>query len=209
MSALALMERRGSSARYGMSLVGSALCKGFRLIDRDQFSSSTQLSDSVHAPERTGTAFEMKLSKPSPLLENSSTQVEQRISEALPISALSPSAASVRRRLTPYLIKRKAAAAERMKKRASLKAAKDEMDLRARKTAAKARQKAREIAAKVKAALIAKSAAARAKQRIAASIKADIAAKVKRALEIRAQVSRSRLWPHCSMYGCRGQLIEW
>lgn len=206
MSALALMERRGSSARYGMSLVGSALCKGFRLIDRDQFSSSTQLSDSVHAPERTGTAFEMKLSKPSPLLENSSTQVEQRISEALPISA---SAASVRRRLTPYLIKRKAAAAERMKKRASLKAAKDEMDLRARKTAAKARQKAREIAAKVKAALIAKSAAARAKQRIAASIKADIAAKVKRALEIRAQVSRSRLWPHCSMYGCRGQLIEW
>lgn len=209
MSALALLDRRGSSAKYGISLIGSAVYKGFRLIDRDQFSSSTQLRDPVHTPERPATAPEIKLSNPSPVPEQPSTPGKQQISGALPISALSPNAAPVRpRRLTPYLIKRKAAAAERIKQRASLKADKYEIDLKARKTAAKARQKTREIAAKVKAALIAKSAAARAKQRIAASIRAAITAKVKRALKIRAQVSKARQWPHCSKNDCHRQLIE-
>lgn len=112
----------------------------------------------------------------------------------------------------PYIIKKKAAAALRMKQRSEVSAAKLVLVIKAKTSAAKARQQARKLAAKVKAALTASSAVAKLQQRImarasvakrdaakakmvaaakslAARVKAEIIAKRLQARAARVQVS--------------------
>lgn len=142
-NAIAVLGRRGLLAGSGASLFGGtftgSLSLGLRLTDQCN-SFSTHPSAAAHKPERT---------------ERPSVQ-----STPLPV----PAATATTARQWPYMIKRKAAAAVRIKARAIIKAAKDKALLTARSAALKARQSTRDVAARVRAALTKGIAAAKAKK---------------------------------------------
>lgn len=134
------------------------------------------------------------------------------ISNATFSTSVTPAAGQVTgARQWPYILKKKAAAAVRMKQRSKDSAAKKLADLKTKIATAKARQQARDVTAKLKVALDARNAAAKAKQQViamaskektaaakatqktvaikaAAKVKALIKARTLQAIKLRIQV---------------------
>lgn len=179
----------GLILRNGVCLRGST----FRLTNQCTF--STQLSESDHTSQRTGQAS----ATPVAVTLSWSSPAERKFSGQQPVAS-SPAARVIYVR--PSIIKRRAEAALRIRAKASLKAAKDKVELIERNAASKAKQKKiSETAAKLKAARIARTAAARAtliaaktKKRmvainVAARVKARLKAKKLQAIQVSTKVS--------------------